>query len=602
MNFEFSEQNAWDFAKHIGQQPKKRGDELHFTYCPYCHGGKSHDKDTFSINLKTGKFKCLRDSCGVTGNMITLSKDFEFDLGGEFGEYIQPKKQYRRLKTPDQPIVPKPNAIAYMQSRGISEETCRKYELTVQTEHDNILVFPFYDPAGNLQFVKYRKTDFDKERDKNKEWCEPNCRPILFGMKQCVDFGTLIFAEGQIDSLSISEAGIPNAVSVPTGAKGFTWIPYCWDWVRQFKEIVVFGDYEKGHMTLLDDIKARFPNKIRAVQPKDYCGCKDANEILQKCGVEAVRKAVKNAMPLPIKRVIKLSEVKSIDYTKLPRLKTGIHDLDILLAGGLFFGQVDVIAGKRGDGKSTLSSEIVARAIDQGYNVFVYSGELPAPQYKQWMDRQIAGPRNIVENYSIDGIPNRFITNSIQEEINHWYEDKIYLYDNSIVDDDEEENLLQTITESIMQYGINVVLIDNLMTAIDLDNDKDQDKYNKQSRFVKKLTKIALRYNVLILLVAHRRKNSFTEDANDEVSGSADITNLAGVVMSYDRDKDLPDNQRRLVLSKSRLIGKLNFKGFVLDYDEKSIRIYSRPDELNYQYGWERNRFIPATEGDLVFV
>ena len=68
-----------------------------------------------------------------------------------------------------------------------------------------------------MQFVKYRKTDFDKARDKNKEWCEAGTRPILFGMKQCVDFETLVITEGQIDSLSVSEAGVKNAVSVPTG-------------------------------------------------------------------------------------------------------------------------------------------------------------------------------------------------------------------------------------------------------------------------------------------------------------------------------------------------------------------------------------------------
>lgn len=600
MNYEFSEQNAWDFARHIGQQPKKHGDELHFIYCPYCRGGKNHDKDTFSINLKTGKFKCLRDSCGVTGNMITLSKDFNFDLGGEIGEYIRPKKQYRRLKTPEKPIEPKPNAIAYMQSRGISEEICRQYELTVQTEHDNILVFPFYDPAGNLQFVKYRKTDFDKERDKNKEWCEPNCRPILFGMKQCVDFGTLICAEGQIDSLSISEAGIPNAVSVPTGAKGFTWIPYCWDWVRQFAEIVVFGDYEKGHMTLLDDIKARFPNKIRAVQTKDYLGCKDANEILQKFGKEAVKAAVENARLLPVKRVINLAEVESVNTYKLPRLKTKIKPLDIILSGGLFFGQLDIIGGKRGDGKSTFASEIMAHAIDQGFICFVYSGELLSYQYKRWMDFQIAGPRNIVENYDDEGYIQRFITNSVQEEINNWYNEKIYIYDSTVIED-EEEDLPKTIEESIMQYGVQVILIDNLMTAIALDSNKDRDKYNQQSRFVDKLRKIALKYNVLILMVAHRRKNGFADDANDEISGSADITNMAGIVMSYDRDKELPQTQRKLILSKSRLVGKLNYDGYILEYDEKSKRIYSSIDELNYRYGWERNKFIQSEEGDVIF-
>ena len=153
-----------------------------------------------------------------------------------------------------------------------------------------------------------------------------------------------------------------------------------------------------------------------------------------------------------------------------------------------------------------------------------------------------------------------------------------------------------------MQYGIEIVVIDNLMTAIDLDNDKDQDKYNKQSRFVKKLTKIALRYKVLILLVAHRRKNGFSNDANDEVSGSADITNLAGIVMSYDRDKELPQDQRRLVVSKSRLIGKLNFEGFILQYDDKSKRIFSSQDELEYCYGWEKEEFISTSDGEVVFV
>lgn len=600
MQYEFKEQDAWDFARHVGIQAKIRGDELHFQYCPYCRGGKSHDKYTFSINLKTGQFKCMRDSCGITGNMVTLAKDFNFDLGGEFGEYLRPKKKYRKLKTPEKPIEPKPNAITYMNSRGISEEICKKYELTVQTEHDNILVFPFYDQAGHLQFVKYRKTDFDKERDKNKEWCEPNCRPILFGMKQCVDFGTLVISEGMIDSLSISEAGIPNAVSVPTGAKGFTWIPYCWDWVRQFEEIVVFGDYEKGHMTLLDDIKARFPNKIRAVQTKDYLGCKDANEILQKFGKEAVRAAVENAKLLPVKRVVNLAEVESVNTYKLPRLKTKIKPLDIILSGGLFFGQLDIIGGKRGDGKSTFASEIMAHAIDQGFICFVYSGELLSYQYKRWMDFQIAGPRNIVENYDDEGYIQRFITNSVQEEINNWYNEKIYIYDSTVIED-EEEDLPKTIEESIMQYGVQVILIDNLMTAIALDSNKDRDKYNQQSRFVDKLRKIALKYNVLILLVAHRRKNGFADDANDEISGSADITNMAGIVMSYDRDKELPQTQRKLILSKSRLVGKLNYDGYILEYDEKSKRIYSSIDELDYQYGWERNRFIGSQEGDVVF-
>lgn len=57
-----------------------------------------------------------------------------------------------------------------------------------------------------------RKTDFDKTKDKNKEWCEADCKPILFGMKQCKDFTTLVITEGQIDTLSVAMADIYNVV------------------------------------------------------------------------------------------------------------------------------------------------------------------------------------------------------------------------------------------------------------------------------------------------------------------------------------------------------------------------------------------------------
>ena len=207
--YEFSSDDAFRFARGLGIPVRQRGYELFFQECPYCHGrGKGNEK-SFSINLETGQFKCLRASCGISGNMVTLSRDFEwFSLGNEADEYYRPKRQYRKFKTRKEPIVPKEPAIRYLEGRGISESVARKYEITTQTQHDNILVFPFYDDRGDLQFVKYRKTDFDRERDNNKEWCERDCKPILFGMKQCDgSFDRLVITEGQIDSLSGRIAG-----------------------------------------------------------------------------------------------------------------------------------------------------------------------------------------------------------------------------------------------------------------------------------------------------------------------------------------------------------------------------------------------------------
>lgn len=584
--YEFKRDDAYDFARHVGLQTKNKGDELMFNICPYCNGGANRkDKGTFSINLKTGQFKCLRASCGVAGNLVTLAKDFDFSLGNMVDEYYRPKKEYKRLKTPKEPIIPKPPAVTYLESRGISKSIAEEYEITVQADNENILVFPFYDENGKLQFVKYRKTDFDKEKDKNKEWCEANCKPILFGMKQCKDFSRLIITEGQMDSLSVAMV-CDNAVSVPTGAKGFTWLPYCWNWINQFEEVIVFGDFEKGKITLLDELSKRLKTTVKHVREEDYKDCKDANEILVKYGVEQIKTCVENAVRMPIKQIVDLSDVKDINPFDITKLATGIRQIDRLLYGGLPLGGVVLVSGKPGEGKSTLASQILINAIEQGYKCFAYSGELPNYLFKSWIDFQIAGAMHITEYSNQWGDRNYKISDTNKKQISEWYKDRCFLYDNSAIDGDEKESLVITVENVIMQYGVKVILLDNLMTAIDLESNQATDKYEKQSLFVKKLARLALRHNVLILLVAHKRKNNFSQNENDEISGSGDISNLATITIAYEKDKDIDVSQRLCKVSKNRLFGRTETNGYVLEYDEKSKRIYGQGDDVNREYSW----------------
>ena len=602
--YEFKQQDAYDFANYVHAQAKLKGDELTFRKCPYCNPiGSKDNLGTFSINMKTGQFKCLRASCGVSGNMVTLAKDFDFSLGNNFDEYYKPTKQYKKLKTPPKPITPKPKAVEYLESRGISEEVAKLYEITVQTENENVLVFPFFDEKGIMQFVKYRKTDFDKSKDKNKEWCEADCKPILFGMKQCTDFSILVITEGQIDSLSVATAGIKNAVSVPTGAKGFTWIPYCWNWLNQFEEVIVFGDYENGNISLLDELSKRLKITVKHVREEDYKDCKDANEILSKYGIEQIKTCIENSVIVPIKQIISLSDVEDVDIFKIPKLKTGINQIDKLLYGGLPFGGVVLISGKPGQGKSTLASQILVNAISQGYKCFAYSGELPNYLFKSWIDFQIAGSQHIIEYQNQWGDTNYSISKANKKQISSWYRDRCFLYDNSSIDGEEKESLVTTTENVIMQYGVQVVLLDNLMTAIDLEDVGSWDKYEKQSIFVKKLARVALRHNALILLVAHKRKNNFSTNENDEISGSGDISNLATITISYEKDKDLDEGQRLVKVSKNRLFGKVNTEGFELEYDSKSKRIYGSGDNSNVDYGCfkDNNGFIDFDYGETPF-
>lgn len=592
--YEFKEDDAYRFANHVHIQCFERGEELWFRTCPFCHGkGKSNEK-TFSINLRTGQFCCFRESCKRQGNMVDLAREFDFSLGNNVDEYYNPKKQFKKLPTPKEPVIPKDPAVAYLASRGISKAIAEKYQITCQTEHPNVLCMPFIDENGVWQFVKYRKTDFDKSRDSNKEWCEKDCKPILYGMYQCnLDNKTLIITEGQLDSLSVSECNIENAVSVPTGANGFTWIPHCWNWVNKFEKIIVFGDHEKGHITLLDDIKKRFKAEIWHVREEDYKDCKDANDILRKYGKSQIRACIDNAVRVSLEYANDIADTKDINIYDIEKLKTGVHDLDYILHGGLPFGGFTIVTGKRSEGKSTFASQILSFALNQGYKCLSYSGEMPDWQFKAWLVKQIAGANHTFMYQNKDGGSGYEVSKSNKALINEWLRGKMYILDNVKLTD-EHIDLLDAVENVIQQYGVRVILLDNLMTAIAAMIHNKSEKYEVQSQFTVRVADMAKKYNVLIILVAHKRKDSYGADEMDDILGSSDIANLAHVILSYGRDREINEDQRILRLLKNRMFGKVYFKGWVMDFDERSNRIYGVNDNSEKEFEW--TKLIPKQE------
>lgn len=571
--YDFKSKDVFDFAEFIGAETKQKGNELFFKYCPLCHGGGG-DKETFSVNLQSGAFKCFRASCDYHGHFVELARDFGYKLDNDR------ERKYRRLPQPK--IESKPKAIEYLESRGISEEVARRYKITTQTHNDNVLVFPFYDDQNVLQFVKYRKINFDKRFDKNKEWCEAETMPILFGMAQCEDFTRLVITEGQIDSLSLATCGIKNAVSVPTGALGFTWLANCWDWVNKFQEVVVFGDYEKGKITLIETLEKRLQMKVKCVRPQDYLCEKDANDILRKYGKEAIIRAVEGAELRDVKYVKRLATVEAVNLRDLPKIRTGIRPLD-RVCGGLLRGHVVLLSGKRGEGKSTFMSQLVAEAIEQDNAVFVYSGELPNYHFKNWLDLQIAGANHICTVRNEYNDEEYYLTDGCVKKINAWYYDKAFIFDNSAVSDDEFEGLIKVMVDAICRYDIKLVCIDNLMTA--MDSDPNTDIYRQQSAFVKNLEKLAQQYDVAIILVAHPKKTSAAFD-NDTVSGSSDITNAVSFVFNYQRAGEGDECNSYLMVTKNRMNGKLmtGDNAIPLYYSEKSKRISENPNEVK-EYG-----------------
>ena len=264
-----------------------------------------------------------------------------------------------------------------------------------------------------------------------------------------------------------------------------------------------------------------------------------------------------------------MAEVEAVNIEKQPSISTGIRELDKIMTGGFHYGGVAILTGKRGDGKSTMASMFIAEALAQGVNSMIYSGELPNVNVKNWIDRQLIGKA--------------ILTNSEIDRCNAWYRGRLFVYDDTDLtdEDNETEALIEIMEEAVIQKNCKLILIDNLMTAMEESAPTNDALYRKQSEFVGKMAKMARRLNIVILLVAHPRKSFSTYLDNDDVSGSADITNKASIVMSYSRvihDKEEPDpTERRLSIMKNRLTGKL---GDVLVYFSEDSKRIVGPDKV----------------------
>ena len=581
MKYQLNQSDIYAFASRIGIAVKPRGNEIKFQRCPYC-GSSRQDQWTFSINAVTGAYCCPRASCGAQGHFVELARDFDFPL-----ESIAPR-QYKEL--PRVRLLTSTPAEEYLFRRGIRKEVTQAYGITTNPKDQNQLIFPFYRSAKDadgqvyekMEFVKYRLIDYDKSRHKAKEWCESGCKPILFGMDHCdpAKSRTLVITEGQIDSLSLASAGIPNAVSVPNGARGFTWVEHCKDFVAQFDTIVVFGDCERGSITLVSEMREMFPNvKIRTPRLKDYLGEKDANDILQSFGEKALRTAVEKAECYQPATIREMADVEPVNLDDVPHFRTLFPKLDHAL-GGFYEGQLITLTGKRGTGKSTIASMFAVAALWQKWNVLFYSGEMADYEVKRWIDFQIAGEKAIQERV-YTASTGYYLAPEQEQQLADWYRHRLFLVDNVAMEEQEHTDLTAELETAVRTYGVRFVIMDNLMTAIDA----GENVYLEQSRFARKLKALARKLHIVILLVAHPKKSRASELDSDEISGSGDVANLSDTVIALDRVKQKNDDdteylQTLLAVQKNRATGVLvqGNDRIPLRHSRKSKRVYQMGD------------------------
>ena len=594
-----NEDDLWGFITALNVKTKVHGDEVQFEYCPYCHGGSKGDRWKFGINRKTGAYGCFKGGCDKHGHFVQLCRDFDYELTDA------KDIKYTKFPQPDRKIQPRDSAVAYLKARGISRETAEMYSVTAFEDRPNVLWLPLFDEDGKLVGAKERRMDWKATSKFPKEKWVTGSKPVLFGIRQCVDFEFIVITEGLIDALSVAESGVKNACSVPGGMNNDKWISLNYNWLLKFDRIIVFGDLEDGRVSLLKDISTRLPTKIYVVRDADYLGEKDANAILQKFGADEVRKCVENATALQVDHVVDLADVEDEDLSEMPRVRTGVDELDRVLGGGIYYGQVCLLSGKRGEGKSTFMSQMFADALDQGLNCFVYSGEMRNADFKRCLNYQLAGINHLSRRLNEFNEEEWYLEKEMSKRISQWYKGRAFIYDTDSLSSDEKIDILGTIKRMVTQNAVRFVCIDNLMTAMDIYAGKD-DLYNAQGRFVGELKNIARKYNIAIILIAHQRKagkDQIQADAfdNDTVSGSSDVTNKVDIVINYSRAKEEDQHDANIQVGKNRLVGTLRRgdNAIKMVYSPKTKRVYAMRS-IDKRYGWEKEP-VHVEEIDVPF-
>jgi len=571
--------NVIEFANKYLQPYKVKGQEIIPLHCPYCRGNKK-DKETFALNTEKLTFNCKRGKCAVAGTFNQLKKEFgEMKNNMEF--MPAPPKEFTRPKTMPKPL--SQQVEEYLKKRGFSEETLKKRKVG---ESNGKIVFPYYED-GEPVLMKFR------EPGKGGKWIrEPGGKEVFWGMEHCGG-ERLFITEGEFDTLALVEAGIDDVVSVPSGAQSLACVDNCWEWLEGFRHIYIWPDGDSpGQDMCRKLVKKLGEHRCYIVSSQE--GHKDANETLYKEGIKGIVSAIDNAREVPVSGLIRMADVKPLDVKNLERVSTGIKALDKVL-GGYFMGGLSIWTGENSSGKSTLLGQTgLIEAVDQNYKVCAFSGELPAPMFRYWIDLQAAGPSNL-ESYYDDFMEEEiyFVPEKLTARIREWYREKFFLHENfgASVEDD----ILRVFEYASMRYDCRVFVVDNLMTTIFTGTERDF--YRQQSNFIGRLKEFAQKFNCHVHVVAHPRKTTGRLTKMD-VAGSGEITNRADNVIAVHRVKDdeREELQERLKGSdtivdifKNRMMGKQDMC-LGLMFDRPSKRFHSQKEGPKKEYGWERRK------------
>lgn len=310
------------------------------------------------------------------------------------------------------------------------------------------------------------------------------------------------------------------------------------------------------------------------------------------------------------KKWLAMTDVQYVDMSKLASIPTGYKELDKKIIG-LLLGDVTVLSGGSGAGKSSWIDCVALNAIQRGYKVGIWSGELQDFRFQSWINQIAAGKNYVCKR---EGFENYYYApKNISNQISNWLEGKLFLYNNNY--GSKWQQLFADVKELVDKEGVQLIVLDNLM-ALQIDN-YEGDKYTQQTKFINDLKEYAKAKNVHVLLVCHPRKEGIFL-RKESISGTADLTNLADSVFIihrigkdfeqragefFGKDKVTPYLKYNSVIEvcKNRSMGVIDLL-VGMYYEVESRRLKNEISE-NIVYGWQEQpaqlTFEPTPESDV---
>lgn len=328
----------------------------------------------------------------------------------------------------------------------------------------------------------------------------------------------LVITEGEIDALSILEAGVDGStgvVSVPHGAKSLKRNGVLGRLSEKIgdAEVVVATDADAEGRSCKNDLVAHFGHaRCKIVNWPE--GVKDANDVLSQ-GKELlglIDRAKREKMPGIVRPLDLMKEINGIRTGGLqPGERIGLDSVDRLVS--IMPTQMTVVTGIPGSGKSEWIDFVMWKLAEKGWKFLVFSAENPIPFHIAKLLEKRVG-------FSL----NDTVSNELYEESVRWLDQHFRFFDSTV----------SSSLDSIFKRAVFMLEEDPGYKGLVIDPfnyiDPDTSGNTETQSISNTLTLIhrfAKKYNVHVFICAHPQKMYRGNGGNIPEVGPYDINGSA---------------------------------------------------------------------------